>query len=154
MSVAPSPDALADLHARAFRRPAPWTAAEIAQLTADRNVHLFVDGAARMPTGFALLRRAADEADLLTLAVSPAHRRRGIARALMSRAIVAMRGFGVRMLFLEVAHDNAAARALYAALGFVQCGRRKGYYRDGDAVVDALVLRLDLSPQDPRQESC
>lgn len=44
-------------------------------------------------------------------------------------------------MFLEVAADNDAARALYAKLGFVEAGRRHGYYGDG---ADALVLRHSL----------
>ena len=94
------------------------------------------------PVGFALGRAVADEAEVLTLAVNPEARRTGLGRALMQAVAEEARRRGAVELFLEVAAANAPARALYAALGAVQAGRRRAYYPDGD---DALVLRLALS---------
>jgi ribosomal-protein-alanine N-acetyltransferase len=48
-------------------------------------------------------------------------------------------------VFLEVAASNTAAQALYRGFGFTEAGRRTGYYRRGDGVEDALVMRQDLS---------
>lgn len=92
--------------------------------------------------GFILARVAADEAEILTLAVDPAVRRGGIGRALMTRAMGTAGSRGALAMFLEVADANAAARALYAACGFSEVGRRKRYYPGG---VDALVLRATIS---------
>lgn len=89
-----------------------------------------------------ILRRAADEAEVLTLAVAPAWRRRGLARALLRRGLARLAAEGARTVFLEVGEDNAAALALYRRLGWRAAGRRKGYYRRG---ADALVMRLDLA---------
>ena len=83
--------------------------------------------------GCILARRAAGEAEVLTLAVMPAVRRLGTGRALLERVTAAG-----EPLFLEVAAGNAPALALYAAAGFSEIGRRRDYYGPGR---DALVLR-------------
>ncbi|HEY0212843.1 MAG TPA: GNAT family N-acetyltransferase [Paenirhodobacter sp.] len=135
-----TPADLATLHARCFATPRPWSAAEFTDLLATR--FCFLHGT---PDGFVLGRVIADEAELLTIAVAPEARRRGLARDLMAdfARTAAMRG--AISAFLEVAADNTAARALYAATGWQAAGRRRGYYHPAQgAPVDALVLRLDL----------
>lgn len=84
---------------------------------------------------------AADEGEILNLAVSPAGRRHGLGRALVEQAVATLRERGVGQIYLEVRESNAPARALYAARGFKEVGRRKQYYRR--PVEDAIVLRLD-----------
>ena len=105
-----------------------------------------------LPGGFALLdpaggmllgRMAADEAEILALAVVPARRRQGLGRTLLAAAEASMLAAGGRVVFLEVACTNAPARALYAAAGYREIGRRTRYYRDGG---DALVLARPLRP--------
>ncbi|MEL6765718.1 MAG: GNAT family N-acetyltransferase [Pseudomonadota bacterium] len=93
----------------------------------------------------AVLRFAADEAEILTLGVVPEARRRGLGTALLAASIAIAEGCGAASIFLEVAEDNDAARALYAAAGFEEVGRRDGYYerRDGSRVA-ALVLRRSV----------
>jgi len=95
--------------------------------------------------GFVLVRVAADEAEILTIATHPASRRRGIARALLGRAARHAAELGATSLFLEVAEDNEPALALYATAGFTLRGHRPGYYarRNGPART-ALVLGLAL----------
>ena len=91
--------------------------------------------------GMVLFRQAADEGEILTLAVTPAARRRGCATALMGAVFGLCAGKGIERLFLEVAEDNVAARALYGALGFTQAGCRNAYYtRPGGIAADALIL--------------
>jgi ribosomal-protein-alanine N-acetyltransferase len=92
--------------------------------------------------GMILARVAADEAEILTLAVSPEHRRHGIGAALLGTAMRRAAVLGAVSMFLEVAVTNDAARALYAAHGFTEAGLRRHYYIDG---TDALVLRSTLS---------
>lgn len=95
--------------------------------------------------GFALSRAAADEAEILTIAVSPDRRRRGLGASLMAAHLPGLAELGVKHLFLEVNADNAAARALYARFGFRQVGMRKAYYRrESSSPADALVMRADL----------
>jgi ribosomal-protein-alanine N-acetyltransferase len=96
--------------------------------------------------GFILLRCAADEAEILMLAVVPPKRRRGIARTLLQSGLEAAMARGAVTAFLEVAVTNAPARALYDAEGFREIGRRRGYYANG---ADAVVLRKPLQDGDP-----
>ena len=130
--------ALADLHATAFA--APWSAAAIAELLAQPGV--FAEGD---EDGFILIRVVADEAEILTLAVRPEARKQGLGARLVDRAAVHAADRGAALLFLEVAEDNAAARALYARCGFSEVGRRRGYYpSSGGGRIDALMLARDL----------
>jgi ribosomal-protein-alanine N-acetyltransferase len=98
------------------------------------------------PMGFALWRRAAAEAELLTLAVSPMHRRRGVGRGLLAAVVRDARESGAIELFLEVGTDNPAALSLYDKAGFTKVGRRPAYYRrtTGPAA-DAVVMRRGLA---------
>jgi len=97
--------------------------------------------------GFVTVRAAGSEADIVTLAVTPQARRRGVGRALVAGLVESLAGRGVAALFLEVGADNHAALALYRRAGFAEAGRRRDYYpqRGAAAARDALVLRLDLS---------
>lgn len=133
-------EALAELHAEAFDDP--WTAAAIAEL-------IGADGALAFwaQDGFVLARALAGEAEILTLAVRPAARGRGLGARLVQAAMTEAARRGADALFLEVAADNAAALALYRRAGFEPVGRRAGYYRrPGAAPMDALVLRRTLTP--------
>lgn len=91
---------------------------------------------------FILLRAVLDEAEIITLATAPAHRRQGLAHSLLLRAVAACAARGVETIHLEVAAGNEPARQLYGRIGFRQVGLRAGYYENGD---DAVLLRLNLS---------
>ena len=91
--------------------------------------------------GMILARLAADESEILTLAVLPARRRQGIGAALLRAAMRAASEGAARSMFLEVAVTNEAARTLYGGQGFTEAGLRRHYYADG---TDALVLRSTL----------
>ncbi|KGJ16508.1 GNAT family N-acetyltransferase [Paracoccus sanguinis] len=132
-----TPDDLARLHALCFTRPRPWSATEFRNLSEAPGSLLLTDGAA-----FLLGRVIGPEAELLTLAVDPAVRRRGQGRTLVTRFFTTARAQGADTAFLEVAANNTTAIALYAATGWSEAGRRRGYYGDG---IDALVLRRDLT---------
>lgn len=95
--------------------------------------------------GFILCRVAVDEAEVLTLAVLPTARRRGLGRALLQEAMGVARAQGASRLYLEVAEANVAARQLYAGRGLQVGGRRPGYYRvAGRPAEDALVMVMTL----------
>ncbi|WP_343080953.1 GNAT family N-acetyltransferase [Ostreiculturibacter nitratireducens] len=137
-----SPEDLAALHSRCFTAPRPWGAGEFASLLSQPSVFLLEEG-----QGFILGRVVAGEAELLTLAVAPEARRRGLGRALLSRFDETARTRGAEDAFLEVAENNAAARALYAAAGWKPAGRRRGYVTGLDGrSVDALVLGKRIAP--------
>jgi ribosomal-protein-alanine N-acetyltransferase len=135
-----TPAQMAQIHHDAFAPERGWSAAEFADLLAQpHTTALSASG------GFALTRTVADESELLTLAVAPAQRRRGIAAELLERWITAAQA-QADSAFLEVAADNAAALALYSKHGFVQNGRRKDYYaRAGTKPVDALLMTRALT---------
>jgi ribosomal-protein-alanine N-acetyltransferase len=129
---------MAAAHALSFERP--WSAEEFADLLSAPGV--FALGG---PQGFIVCRTVIDEAEVLTLAVDPAARRAGLGRALVELAMGVAVLAGAGTAFLEVAEDNPAARALYAAAGFSVAGRRRGYYARPDRAVDAVVMRRDLN---------
>lgn len=132
---------MAAIHARAFAgQGRAWTAAEFAGLA--QSPHVFAVGDAE---AFALGRVAADEAELLTLATDPNHRRQGRARACLAAFEAEARARGACAAILEVAADNAAALALYRPAGYVQTACRKRYYPRGHGhAADALILRKSL----------
>jgi ribosomal-protein-alanine N-acetyltransferase len=135
----------AEHHAESFAFP--WPGSDFAQLLAapetlgtgviDTDGHL---------AGFVLSRIAADEAEILTVAVAASKRGGGIGTALLGAHLDALLSAGVARVFLEVDPANTAACALYARLGFNKVGERIGYYRTGSASrASALILRADLA---------
>lgn len=135
-----TPDALADLHARCFTTPRPWTALEFAELLDRADIVLET-----APGGFALAHDLGEDAEVLTIAVAPDQRRRGLGGRLIGRLETTLAGRGCRRLVLEVACDNIPAQRLYDRLGFAVMGRRPGYFcaPTGDRI-DALVLAKTL----------
>ncbi|WP_298837573.1 GNAT family N-acetyltransferase [uncultured Roseobacter sp.] len=128
------------IHTLAFPQERGWTEPEIRSLLT--SPHVF---SACRPHGFALVRDVAGEAELLTLAVDPAHQRQGIASAIMAEWMQSCRATEA---FLEVAADNHAALALYARHRFAVTGQRRAYYtRQGQPPVDALLMRAALTPR-------
>jgi ribosomal-protein-alanine N-acetyltransferase len=141
-------DRAAHLHREAFEPMGEpgWTRQDIAGLLASPGVAGFLLTQATFDIGMAICRVVVDEAELITVAVDPGHRRRGAARVLLGAVVGQVRGGGAQTLFLEVAADNPNARALYDSLGFAVVGRRAGYYaRRGRPAADAFIMRLNLS---------
>ena len=89
--------------------------------------------------GYAVLIQVAGEAELLNLAVAKDARRSGIGSSLLDSLLEAAARDGIGTIYLEVRESNAAARGLYAAHGFVEVGRRRGYYQR--PTEDALILQ-------------
>ncbi len=131
--------AIAQLHAALFQRG--WGEDEIYRLLVDSSVIAHTTVTRRTMAGFILSRRAGDEAEILSLAIAPARRGRGLSRPLLDHHLRTLAGLGVRAVFLEVDEHNAPARRLYGKAGFHDVGRRQGYYEGG---ASALVLRRDL----------
>jgi ribosomal-protein-alanine N-acetyltransferase len=131
------------LHAASFRRG--WSEDEVERLLLDRQViaHRAMQGDEL--AGFILSRIAAEEAEILSVAVGTRWQGRGLGRKLLDLHLRRLAGLLVGTVFLEVEESNRAALRLYAASGFRQVGRRAGYYpRDGESAAAALVLRRDL----------
>jgi [ribosomal protein S18]-alanine N-acetyltransferase len=96
--------------------------------------------------GFILSRLAGGEAEILSVAVAPARRGRGLARKLLDLHLRRLAGLGVGAVFLEVDEGNAPARRLYGRARFRDVGHRPAYYPRGtQAPSNALVLRRDLA---------
>jgi len=135
---------IAALHGASFQRG--WSEDEIERMLADRNVvaHRAIIGS--RVTGFIMSRIAADEAEILSVAVASAYRGRSIGRSLLRYHLGRLAAFGVRSVFLEVDESNVSARQLYRRAGFVEVGQRKGYYpQSAGQPANALVLRRDLA---------
>jgi ribosomal-protein-alanine acetyltransferase len=94
-------------------------------------------------TGFLIGRSAADEFEILNMAVAPAHRRSGIGARLVKEALAWLRTARVRRVYLEVRASNEAAISLYSRIGFRPCGRRARYYTS--PVEDAILLSLEVN---------
>jgi ribosomal-protein-alanine N-acetyltransferase len=134
--------AAAQAQAYAGGAAAPYDAGSLRALAFAPGGALVADDA-DLPAAFALGRAAADEGEVLALAVAPERRRRGLGAAALAALEAALRAAGARRLFLEAAADNAAALALYARAGWREAGLRRGYYPaalPGTPATDALVL--------------
>jgi ribosomal-protein-alanine N-acetyltransferase len=135
---------LAQLHGASFHRG--WGEGEFEQMLSERNtlVHRLRTG--RKIIGFAVSRMAADEAEILSIAVAQSHRGRGLSHKLLLTHLGHLAGHGVRTVFLEVEENNQPARRLYERIGFTVVGRRERYYREANGKqLNALLMRRDLS---------
>ncbi|MGQ0664949.1 MAG: GNAT family N-acetyltransferase [Pseudomonadota bacterium] len=143
---------LSALHAACFDEP--WSPQAMVDVLASPGAFAYlammgegeeVGPSASVPAGFAIARVAAREAELLSLGVAPRFRRRGGGTCLLAEVLKRAVTAGARRVFLEVAADNVGARALYAAQGFAEVGRRPDYYRRaGVPPVNALTLQRAL----------
>jgi ribosomal-protein-alanine N-acetyltransferase len=135
---------LAQIHAASFHRG--WGEGEFESMLAERNtlVHRLKSG--RRIAGFIVSRIGADEAEILSVALDPHHRGRGLSRDLLLTHLGHLAGRGVRTVFLEVEENNQPARRLYQRAGFATVGRRERYYQQpGGEQLNALLMRRDLS---------
>jgi ribosomal-protein-alanine N-acetyltransferase len=135
---------LAGLHAAAFRRG--WSAEEFERLLIEPNVVADRAMSGTRLAGFVMSRLAADQAEILSIAVASPYRGRGLARKLLDVHLGRLAGYGISSVFLEVDEGNVPARRLYRGLGFAEVGRRESYYADaGKEAGTALVLRRNLA---------
>jgi ribosomal-protein-alanine N-acetyltransferase len=146
LSDASSRDAssIAALHAASFRRG--WSEDEVESMLIDRAVTTHRAMLGRTFAGFIMSRRAADEAEILSVAVARRHQGKGLARQLLNWHLRRLAGLGQRAVFLEVDEHNQPAIRLYARAGFREVARRPNYYplADGNTAA-ALVLRRDMA---------
>lgn len=124
---------LADLHAQCFPHK-PWSATDFTDLKKSGCEIVASEN------GFIVWRVIADEAELITIGVAPAARKTGIASAMLAIMIGDVKKRGGKKIFLEVAENNIAARALYERAGFTIVGRRPKYY-DG---IDAIIMEYQI----------
>lgn len=136
-----TPQEMATLHAAAFTQSRPWSADEFAALVSSPLCSTVGDTRC-----FALIRVIVDEAELLTIATHPDYLRQGLALQRMESWKELAHRRGATRAFLEVADDNAPARALYSKCGFEHCGTRRAYYsRSPLPSVDAIVMQCTFT---------
>ncbi|WP_298910226.1 ribosomal protein S18-alanine N-acetyltransferase [uncultured Aliiroseovarius sp.] len=136
-----SADSLSEIHVAAFVATRGWSADEIAQLQTSPLVFTVAQ-----PNGFAMGRVVVDEAELLTVAVAPEAQGHGIGEKLLQDFECTAADRGATRAFLEVADDNAAARALYRKAGWSTCGQRPAYYTRSDGTTcDAILMEKHLT---------
>jgi [ribosomal protein S18]-alanine N-acetyltransferase len=134
---------IAALHSKSFQRG--WSEDEVERLLTERNVIAHRALVGKKLAGFILSRIAADEAEILSVAIDAGFQGRGLARRLLNLHLGRLAGYGVRTVFLEVGEANDPAAKLYARAGFREVSRRPNYYPGpGGAPMTALVLRRDL----------
>ncbi len=137
-------DAVAKLHAQSFYRGWPRQDIEAYILDSDTPTLVACD-AKRKLAGFAMLRLLGDDVELMTIAVDPKYRGKGIGAALMKACFEDLLMTPSKRMILEVAADNPAAIRLYGKLGFVKVSERKGYYARPDGQpATALVMARNL----------
>jgi len=135
---------LAQLHGVSFHRG--WGEGEFDSMLAERNTLIQLLQMKRKIIGFIVSRMAADEAEILSIAIDPGYRGRGLSRNMLLTHLGHLAGRGVQKVFLEVEENNQPARRLYEQTGFAVVGRRERYYRQsGGEHLNALLMRRDLS---------
>jgi ribosomal-protein-alanine N-acetyltransferase len=135
---------LAQLHGASFHRG--WGEGEFETMLTERNTLVHRLRLGRKIIGLAVSRMAADEAEILSIAIDKGQRGRGLSHNLLLTHLGHLAGHGVRTIFLEVEENNQPARRLYERAGFTVVGRRERYYQQpGGEQLNALLMRRDLS---------
>lgn len=137
--------AVAALHALAGADE--WSQAACETLLRDPVIFGFAAERGGDMSGSVLARAAGGEAEILMIAVAPDARRRGIATALTRAALAAALARGAATMHLEVSEENIGAIALYRDLGFIDAGRRIGYYVTPHGRVDARIMSCRLAEE-------
>ena len=134
---------MAEIHAESFATQ--WNEKDFREILNSPGTSAVLISNQNNPTGFVLFRKAADEAEILTICTRPIFRQKRHAKLLMQHMENLLKKDGVKSLFIEVAVSNQAALALYASCGFKGAGLRKNYYDRGDGTrEDALIMRKGL----------
>lgn len=125
----------------------PWEPKAINEILSMPRVGALIISRDDQPEGFALLRFAVDEAEIISIGVLPNARRVGQAGRLLQSLITYASRQGALKIFLEVNEHNRAACGLYKKLGFEVVGRRKGYYNRVTEKTDALIYSLEITAE-------
>ncbi|GAB3465455.1 ribosomal protein S18-alanine N-acetyltransferase [Massilia terrae] len=125
--------------------PHPWSRANFMDSIASGYDAWVVRDPLGDLAGYFLLLYAIDEAHLLDVAVAGERQGEGLGRWLLDKASLRAREHGMRSILLEVRPTNERALQVYRQYGFIEIGRRKGYYpaHEGQRE-DAIVMRLEL----------
>ncbi len=125
-------------------QPHPWTQGNFSDALRS-GYRCLVDESQHEILSYAVLMPLIDEAELLTIAVAPSWQRKGLGSLMLRALLDGAREKKLRKIFLEVRVSNLAAIVLYRAAGFVEIGRRRGYYQTADGREDALLMACELT---------
>ncbi len=140
-------DRVLEIELRAY--PFPWTHGIFRDcLRAGYGYGCWVLEQSDRIIGYGILSVAADEAHVLNVCVAPNAQGRGHGRRLVLRLLDLARWHRAERVFLEVRPSNPRAIALYHDLGFNEIGRRPGYYPAANGREDALVMAIELLPDE------
>lgn len=132
--------AVADIEQRAYSHP--WTRGNFENSLKSGHIGLTLRDPANTLVAYAVLMPVVDEMHLLNITVDPRRQRQGHGRGLLAVALATAHAQHLHTMLLEVRPSNLGALQLYQDAGFVEIGRRKGYYpATANGREDALVLR-------------
>ncbi|MFT4197786.1 MAG: ribosomal protein S18-alanine N-acetyltransferase [Pseudoxanthomonas sp.] len=138
-------DAVMAIEQRAY--PFPWTRGIFRDcLAAGYPAWLLLER--DLPVGYAVASLAADEAHVLNICIAPERQGRGLGRHLLRSLVKSVRERRAERVFLEVRPSNPGAQALYQSEGFNEIGRRPRYYPAAHGREDAIVMAMELLPDD------
>ncbi len=125
--------------------PDPWTETGLfTYLIRNDTVFLVAEEGGKV-AGYAGAQAAADEADIITVAVEEKMRGRGMGNLLLGELVKEVSALGSENVYLEVRASNGPARALYSKFGFTECGVRKNYYSDPKE--DAVTMKYNIKTE-------
>lgn len=125
----------------------PWTHEQLmAQLSDFMHIFLAAEDENGRAVGYAGLMYVLDEGYISNVAVSPDRRREGIADMLLTELYERAKAKKLSFLTLEVRESNIPAQSLYKKHGYIEVGRRKGYYSLPKE--DAVLMTCFLSEEE------
>ena len=107
----------------------------------DQPQSISADDLASQLNGYLLATMIDDEAEILSIGVTPDRQRQGVGKRLLQRFFEHGTSQNMARVVLEVAEDNVPAVKLYRDFGFVEFARRKGYYKQGNRKIDAIMMK-------------
>ena len=143
-------DEMSDIEQASFS--VPWSRESIRQAVTSDGVYSVCALENGKVAGYGMSLTAADEGEILNVAVSPEYRRRGLGEKILSDMLRMCAERGARTVYLEVRESNAPAASLYVKTGFTVAGRRKNYYKY--PTEDAVIMVKLLPGGDDNDNSC
>lgn len=138
---------LSGLHMRCFHGSEVWDPKEFLDVASDSvRWGVYAETETDGPIGLAIMMDAGEDCELLTIAVHPGFRAKGIGRYLLQFLEETAIERGMKRVLLDVAADNPDAIGLYTSEGFEQSGSRKAYYDRGDGIrIDAILMTKPIA---------
>lgn len=120
----------------------PWTKEDFLEELQNENAHFLVAVSENDILGYIGIQEICFEGYVTNVAVFPEFRQKGVAKALIEKAVCDAQNRKCEFLTLEVRESNSAARSLYEKLGFTVSGERKNFYRDPDESAILMIRKF------------